>query len=105
MKITIDDWHFRPGQDETLLVDLFLGNGQHALLGVNPMRNRNAVNGDIPELIVFGELPGEKLTEGSYIARWITRPPERTCPWSNLQLPPALFQQIKDRTAASLAQA
>jgi hypothetical protein len=97
MKIGVDDWHFKYSENETLLLDVFLDNGQHALLEVNPMKNPHVVNGEIPEMIVFCELPGEKVAEQNCLARWISRPPDKSCPWSNVQPPLALMQQIKDR--------
>ncbi len=97
MKINIDDWHFRDSERDTLLVDAYLNNGQHVILEVNPMRKTHVPNGEIPEMIVFCELPGEKLAEGTCPARWIARPPDRSCAWSNVQMPMALTQQIKDR--------
>jgi hypothetical protein len=101
MKISVDDWHFREPDQETLVLDVFLDNGQHALLEVNPMKNPAVVNGEIPEMIVFCELPGEKISEEQCPARWIARPPDRSCPWSNVQVPMALMQQIKGRLGAS----
>ena len=95
MKITADDWHFRPGESTTVVADLFLSNGQHALLEVNAMRDAAVTNGQIPEMIVFCEFLGEKLTEGTCRSRWVSRPPDKTCPWSNVEIPPALLQQIK----------
>ena len=95
MKINVDDWHFRPADHGSLIADLFLENGQHAILEVNPMHNREVVNGQIPELIVFGEIPGEKVTDNSAKARWIARPPHRDCPWSNVQLPPIFYHQVQ----------
>jgi hypothetical protein len=105
MKITVDDWHFREAATDTLLLDVFLDNGQHGVLEVNAMKNTAVVNGDIPEMIVFCELPGERITEKECPARWIARPPSRACPWSNVQVPAALLQQIRDRlgTAHALA--
>ena len=97
MKIGVDDWHFKYSENDTLLLDVFLDNGQHALLEVNPMKNPHVPNGEIPELIVFCELPGEKVAEQNCPARWISRPPGKNCPWSNVQVPQSLSQQIKDR--------
>lgn len=97
MKISVDDWHFRDSGQEPLVLDAFLDNGQHALLEVNSMRNSAVVNGEIPEMIVFCELPGEKISEQDCPARWISRPPHRSCPWSSVQLPLALMEQIKNR--------
>jgi hypothetical protein len=97
MKITVDDWHFRERAGDTVLVDLFLDNGQHALLEVNAMRNHEVVNGTIPEMIVFCEMPGEKLSADPCTARWIARPPERHCAWSNVQVTQALMQQLDQR--------
>jgi hypothetical protein len=96
MRIGVDDWHFKYSENDTLLLDVFLDNGQHALLEVNPMKNHHVPNGEIPEMIVFCELPGEKVAEQNCPARWISRPPAKNCPWSNVQVPQALSQQIKD---------
>lgn len=100
MKINVDDWHFRDSESETLLLDAYLDNGQHAVIEVNPMRSTRVVNGGIPEIIIFCELPGEKLAEETCPARWASRPPDRSCSWSNVQMPMALMQQIKDRLGA-----
>jgi hypothetical protein len=97
MKITADDWHFRSVNGDLLVIDLFLSNAQHALLEVFPMKNPTAANGQIPEMVVFSEFPGEKLAEGNYVARWVTRPPDRSCLWSNVEIPPALMQQIRQK--------
>jgi hypothetical protein len=97
MKIGADDWRFRSIENDMLVIDLFLSNGQHAVLEVCPMKNPAAPNGQVAEMVVFSEFPGEKLAEGQYVARWITRPPDRTCPWSNVQIPPALLQQIRQK--------
>src|SRR5206468_8986980 len=97
MKIGVDDWHFKYSENDTLLLDVFLDNGQHAMLEVNGMKNPQVPNGEIPEMIVFCELPGEKLAEGTCPCRWISRPPGREFSWSNVQVPLALMQQIKDR--------
>lgn len=101
MKIGVDDWHFRPSENDTVVLDVFLDNGQHAMLEVNAMRNTQVVNGEVPEMIVFCELPGEKLVEGTCPARWIARPPNKSCAWSNVTPPMALIQQIKDRLAGA----
>ncbi len=97
MKTTVDDWHFRSPEAEMLVLDVFLSNGQHALLEVLPMKNPAAPNGQIPELVVFGELPGEKLTGQVCPGRWAARPPDRNCAWSAVQIPSALMQQIRER--------
>ena len=39
MKIGVDDWHFKYSENDTLLLDVFLDNGQHAMLEVNGMKN------------------------------------------------------------------
>ena len=97
MKISVDDWHFKYSEHETILLDVFLNNGQHGMLEINPMKNATVPNGEIPEMIVFCELPGEKIAEANCPARWISRPPSRECAWSNVQVPLSLMQQIKDR--------
>ena len=102
MKISADDWHFRSSEGDMLVLDVFLSNAQHALLEVNPMKNPNVPNGQIPEMVVFCEFPGEKLAENSCVARWITRPPDKSCPWSNVQLPPSLMLQIQQKLGYDL---
>lgn len=104
MKITADDWHFRPSEGGTVILDIFLSNGQHALLEVNPMKNPETPNGQLPEMVVFCEFPGEKLAEHNCVARWITRPPDKSCPWSGVQIPPSLMQQIRERLGYALGQ-
>jgi hypothetical protein len=104
MKISADDWHFRPAEQDMLVCDLFLSNGQHAVLEVNPMKNPDVPNGQIPEMVVFCEFPGEKVVGSNCPARWITRPPGKSCPWSNVEIPPALMQQIRHRLGYPLAQ-
>jgi hypothetical protein len=84
-----------------LVVDVFLNNGQHAVLEVCPMKNTSAPNGQIPEMLVFCEFPGEKVAEGTCVARWIARPPDRSCPWSNVQIASALMQQIREKLGYS----
>jgi hypothetical protein len=101
MKFNADDWHFRSSESDALLLDLFLSNGQHALLEINPMKNPGTPNGQIPEMVVFCEFPGEKLAENSCVARWIARPPNKTCPWSNVEVPPSLLQQIRQKLGYS----
>ncbi len=103
MRISVDDWHFREAQAEAVLLDVFLDNGQHAVLEINPMRNLTVVNGDVPEMIMFCEMPGERITEEGAPARWIARPPSRECPWSCVQVPVALMEQIKQRLGARAA--
>ena len=97
MTIIADDWHFKQHDQNALLVDLFLSNGQHALLEVNPMKVPQLTNGQFPEMIVFCELLGERISNSSCPSRWISRPPAKSCPWSNVQIPPALMQQIREK--------
>src|SRR5947208_14867097 len=97
MKIGVDDWHFKFSESETLLLDVYLDNGQHALLEVNAMKNLHVCNGEVPEMIVFCELPGEKVAEQNCTARLILRPPDKGCSWRNVQMPLAVMQQIKDQ--------
>ena len=102
MKIGIDDWHFRDSDPDLLVLDVFLDNGQHAVMEVSPMKVRSNPNGEIPEMIVFCELPGEKISAEGCPARWVTRPPTRECPWSSVQVPQALTLQIRDRLTPAI---
>jgi hypothetical protein len=99
MNINIDDWNFKVLQKNTLALDVFLDNGQHGLLEVFPLKNPDGTLNQFPEMVMFGELSGETIQEGQNVARWISRPPERSCPWSRVQVPPALWQQITERIA------
>ncbi len=80
-----------------LVLDAYLDNGQHAVIEVNPMKNLGVPNGDIPEIIVFCEMPGERVAQEGCPARWASRPPSRECPWSGVQVPHALMEQVRDR--------
>lgn len=97
MNIHVDDWHFQDSNGDMLVLDAFLDNGQHAVMEVNPMKNVAVANGEVPEIIVFCELPGEKVSETGCPARWVSRPPSPDCPWSHVQLPAALMEQIRLR--------
>ncbi|MEO8428840.1 MAG: hypothetical protein ABI651_17205 [Verrucomicrobiota bacterium] len=99
MNINIDDWNFKVLQKNTLAVDVFLDNGQHGLLEVFPLKNLDGTLNEVPETVMFGELSGETIQDGQNVARWISRPPQRSCPWSRVQVPPALWQQIAERIA------
>ena len=102
MKISTDDWHFRSCDSDTVVLDVFLSNGQHALLEASPMRNPDRAYGHIPEMVVYCEFPGEKLHDQTGVARWVSRPPDKSCPWSNVEIPPALLQQIRERMNSSV---
>jgi hypothetical protein len=97
MKLSPDDWMFKPSDPDQVLVSLFLNNGQHALLEINPVHISHAGGPQVPEIIVHCELPGEKLTDPKPSRRWIARPPDRTCQWSRVELPPTLTHQIEQR--------
>jgi len=99
MKINVDDWHFREAAGAMLVVDAFLDNGQHAVMEVNSMKDPTVPNGSVPEIIVFCELPGERVAEQACQARWVSRPPNRECSWSGVQVPAALMGQIVARLA------
>ena len=99
MKTSIDDWRFKAAEEGVLLADVYLANGQHALLEVNPLINPKQPGQPVPEIIVFCEMPGERIAGGCGPGRWIARPPNRSCSWSNVEIPPALEQQIHDRLA------
>jgi hypothetical protein len=97
MKIQVDDWHFQPPESEFLVVDLYLDNGQHALMEVHPLYYLRLRPSKLPEIIVHCEMPGEKLDEVPHLCRWIYRPPDRNCAWSRVEIPPVLLQQINYR--------
>lgn len=75
MKYQVDDWHFRPTESNVLAAELFLDNGQKAILEVLPLAYQRTQNSAGNEMIVWSELPGELTDEGTCTARWISRPP------------------------------
>ena len=102
MKIPVDDWHFKSLEGDCLVVDLYLLNGQHAILEAHPMKDEQAPDGDIPEMVVTGEMPGEKVHEEGMRRRWIARPPSASCEWSHVELSGALLRQIQERLHSRL---
>lgn len=105
MKTQVDDWQFRPTENEVLAVELFLDNGQRAVLEVLPLIYSRTGAAAGCEMIVWCEIPGEVLDDGTCKARWIHRSPDASCLWSHVALPPALLQQIDERLAAGSEQA
>jgi hypothetical protein len=97
MKIGVEDWHFRSIENDVIIYDLYLGNGQHAILEVNPLRNPKAGGEMVPEIIVFCELPGEKFDDGTCHSRWLSRAPDNNCLWSHVEVPTALNRDIEDK--------
>ena len=73
MKTQIDDWQFRPSEPETLAADLFLDNGQRAVLEVLPLLYSRTGAAAGCEMIVWCELPGELIDDGTCKARWVSR--------------------------------
>lgn len=97
MKIKVDDWHFMPAQANHMTVDLFLENGQRGLLDVRPLEYLANGQPAGSEMIVWCEMPGETLADqAAGKARWITRPPDATCPWSRVEIPNCLQAQIAE---------
>ena len=101
MKTQVDDWQFRPTENLTIAVELFLDNGQRAILEVLPMIYSRTNSAAGCEMIVWCEVPGEVLDDGTCKARWITRAPDASCPWSAVEIPPALVEQIDERLVAT----
>lgn len=100
MKYQVDDWHFRPTENNVLAAELFLDNGQKAILEVLPLAYQRTQSSAGNEMIVWCELPGELTDEGTCTARWISRPPDSKCQWSHVELPPVLAEQIEEHLAA-----
>ncbi|MEW6304969.1 MAG: hypothetical protein AB1705_15955 [Verrucomicrobiota bacterium] len=107
MVLNVDDWTFVTPQEpgSVVAVDLFLDNGQHGRLEVFPLYYLGAVGEQIPEIIVYSEMPGEKLNSERMGKRWISRPPDKSCEWSHVELAPALVRQINDRLMAAMQEA
>ena len=100
MIINVDDWRFKSEAENgcAVAVELFLTNGQLARLEVFPLLNPNSSDDQIPELVVLGEAPGEKL-QNSPTRRWITRAPHRQSEWSQVELSETLIRQINAKLA------
>ena len=101
MKYQVDDWHFRPTENDVVAAELFLDNGQKAILEVLPLIYSQTQTAAGSEMIVWCELPGEMSDEGTCTARWISRPPDTKCPWSHVELPPVLAEQINEKLATA----
>lgn len=99
MKIHVDDWQFRASENDTIAVELFLDNGQRAILEVLPLLYSRTNAGAGCEMIVWCELPGETIEDDTCKARWISRAPDTASPWSHVELQPALLEQIEERLA------
>lgn len=103
MKLNVDDWQFvaptSPGC--AVAVDLFLDNGQHARLEVFPLFYTHASGEQIPEIIVHCEMPGEKLHQPPAAKRWISRPPDKGCMWSHVEMSPTLVRQLNEMLATA----
>jgi len=104
MKTRVDDWQFRATENEVVAVELFLDNGQRAVLEVLPLVYSRTAAAAGCEMIVWCEIPGEVLDDGTCKARWIQRAPDASCPWSHVELPPALLEQIDEHLAAGSGQ-
>ncbi len=104
MKLNADDWKFITPTTLgcVVAVDLFLDNGQHARLEVFPLFYSHATGEQIPEIIVYCEMPGEKLHQQPETKRWISRPLDKSCPWSSVELTPTLIRQINETLDAAV---
>lgn len=107
MKSKAEDWMFvTPHTDGVAVaVDLFLDNGQHARLEILPLLNLNELEGDqVPEIAVLCEMPGEDLHRQDIPPRrWLARPPNRHCHWSQVELAEILVHEINQRLAALMS--
>lgn len=104
MRLKVDDWQFlaptTPGS--VLAVDLYLDNGQQARLEVSPLFYTEPTGDQIPEIVVYCEMPGERLRGHSEVKRWISRPPDKLCDWSHVELSPTLIRQINEMLASTV---
>lgn len=106
MRLSVDDWQFLAPttSGSVLAVDLFLDNGQQARMEVFPLFYPDPTGEQIPEIIVSCEMPGERRGQRSEIKRWISRPPDKSCAWSQVQLTPALIRQMNEMLEAAVEQ-
>ncbi len=98
MRLNVDDWQFlAPTTPGTVLAaNLFLDNGQQARLEVSPLFYADPTGEQIPEIVVYCEMPGERLHRHSEVKRWLSRPPDKSCAWSQIELSPAFVRQINE---------
>jgi hypothetical protein len=99
MKTQVDDWQFRAAENDVIAVELYLSNGQRSILEVQPLIYSRTNEGAGCEMIVWCEMPGETIEDGTCKARWVSRAPDSTCAWSHVELPPALLEQIEEHLA------
>jgi len=102
--LTVNDWKFVAPSTagSAIAVDLFLDNGQHSRLEVFPMFYPHGAGEHIPEVIVYCERSGEKLNRQQEFKRWLSRPPDKDCPWSQVELSPTLVRQLNERLVGTL---
>lgn len=102
--LNVEDWRFvAPATlGSAVAVDLFLDNGQHSRLEVFPLFYPQGAGEQIPEIIVYCEQPGEKMNRHQEFKRWISRPPEKDCPWSQVELSPALIRQLNEMLVSAV---
>ncbi|MEW6304592.1 MAG: hypothetical protein AB1705_14045, partial [Verrucomicrobiota bacterium] len=100
-----DDWSFRTEVDERkqVSVDLYLNNGQRAILEIHPLLNPYSGGEQVPEVIVRCEMSGERPDHPSETRRWLSRAPDKSCEWSSVELSESLVRQINARLASAQA--
>jgi hypothetical protein len=106
MKIEVEDWNFRNEKSarRMVAVDLFLGNGQRAVLEILPLYNPCSPEAQVPEVVVRCEMPGEKINQTSERRRWLSRAPDKSCEWSSVELTDTLVRQINEKLEGLLAE-
>lgn len=97
MKFQVDDWHFVQTENDVVALELYLDNGQKAVMEILPLCYTQTGTPAGNEIVVWCEMPGEIMVDATCKARWVSRPPNANSPWSHVELPDILLQQIENR--------
>jgi hypothetical protein len=105
MIIQIDKWHLlaEPDAGCSLTYEVQLANAQLARMNVVALINPFLAGPPVPEIYIYCEMPGERLTQGEPVRRWITRPPNSACEWSHVELSDKLTKEIHALLSSTVA--
>lgn len=105
MIIQVDKWQLlsEPDPGCSFSYDVQLENAQLARLDVIALVNPFQTGPPAPEIYIYCELPGERLTHSEPVRRWIARPPHSACEWSHVELPDKLTKEIHTLLSSTVA--
>lgn len=105
MIIQVDKWHLlaEPDPGCSLSYEVQLENAQLARLDVVALVNPFQSGPPTPEIYIYCEMPGERITDPAPVRRWIARPPHSGCEWSRVELPDKLAKEIHTLLTSTVA--